>query len=125
MDLLFLDDLIGQSQQLGIEFEQLGAGFLGPPPGGGQLAHAGALSRWHRIELVLARFGAGQNPGGVQLTLGAAAGGFSTFAAQEVKTAGDEVGRGGHEAQKPAGGAELAPELVTEGASGCVHMYLI
>jgi hypothetical protein len=122
--LLVLDDLIGQSHQLGLQLEQLGAGFVGALPSGGQLAHPGALGRRDWVELVLASFAAGQHPGGMQVALGAAAGGLTTLAAQEVETAGNEFGPGAHQTQEVAGGAEVAPELAAEWASRSGHLYL-
>ena len=124
MDLLFLDNPVGQGQQLGVEFEEFGPGLLGPLPGQRQLAYPGAVGRGNRIELVLARFAAREHPGGVELALGAAAGGLSTFTAQEVKTAGQQFGRGGHQTPKARRDAELAPELAAKGAGGCGHLYL-
>jgi hypothetical protein len=120
--LLGLNDLIGQSQHLGVQFMEFSPGFLRVPPGPGQLADASPLVGRDAVELVFARLTASQDISGMQLAFGAAAGGLTAFAVQEVKASRDEFCGLGHLAQKGAGGAEVAPELAAEVAGRGGHL---
>ena len=98
--LLGLGDLIGQGQQLDLQFVELSAGFLGAFPGNGQFANTRPLVRRNAVKLVFAGLAARQHIGGMQVAFGAATGGFAAFAAHEVEASRDEFRGLGHLAQK-------------------------
>ena len=110
-----------------MESVEFGAGFLRAFPSGGQFADARTLVRGNRVKLVFARFAASQDVSRMQVDFCATARGFAALAVHEVEAARDELCGFGDLAQKRARGAELAPELAAEVASGCGHLcvYII
>ena len=97
-----------------MSFDQGRPGALIASIFGGPLAYISSLLIGDPIKAVLALLAAGQDPGAVELTGGAAAVGFAAFAAQAVEGALDHGPRALELAQHPAQGGKSAPELLAE-----------
>jgi hypothetical protein len=124
MDALALGDSIGQSQQGGDLLNEAGPGALVTAPGRRPLADLGALGRGHRVEFMFALLAAREHPYGVPLAASATAGGFATFAAQEIEGAWGKRALGGHGAQETAQDGMEAPEPLPEAGDIVGHLYL-
>ena len=109
-------------------FDQEGAGALVAAICRGPSAQAGALLFGHRIEVILALFAAGENPGGMRLAGSTAAMGFAAFAAEQIKGALDHRIGALERVESFGAGGVGAPKLLAElgdlGAQSVSCIYL-
>ena len=116
-----IGQLIDEGQQPGKLLDQYGPGSLPATVFAGEGAEATTLVVRHAVEVVLAGFAAGQHPGGVKFTAGAAASGFAALPAQKVERALHHGGVALEGAQSAGQGAVEAPELLAEPGDGLAH----
>src|SRR5512146_1879245 len=106
-------------------FDQHRPGALVTAIFGGPLAHLSPLGLGHRVEPILAGFAAGQDVSRMQLSSGAAAVGFSAFAAEQIKGALNHRFGALEAAQGGGHGGVSAPELLPELGDVGVQLYVL
>jgi len=107
-------DFVGQSQKLGVPFDQESPRALVAAIFGGLFANAGALVVGNRVKAILALFAATEHPGAMGLAGGAAAVGFAAFAAQQIEGALNHGVGALKDLDGKSHGREGAAELLTE-----------
>jgi hypothetical protein len=109
-----LGDLVDQTQQAQMAFDQHGAGSLVATVLGGPLPNTDTLVFGNREEPIPALFAAGQDISGVELAGGATAIGFTAFTVEQIKGALDH-GLGALKSAQGSGRSGIgAPELLAE-----------
>ena len=117
-------DGVDATAQLEGELDPTGTGTLEAAVFGGQSAQPGAVGSGDRVQAALSLFGAGENPGGVELAAGAAAVGFAAAGSEQVDGPGRH-GIGALEAtQEGAEEAIIGPELLAEPGEGVGHIFI-
>ena len=117
-------DPVDLAAQLDGELDPTGAGALKAAIGGGESTQGGAMGGGDRIEAAAALFGTGEDPGGMELTPGAAAIWFSASGAQQVEGAGGH-GIGSLQAtQEASEETVLGPEALAESGEWCLHIFM-
>jgi hypothetical protein len=106
--------LIHQRQQAQMPFDQHCPGALVTAILGGAFSNLSPLFFGYRVEPILAGLATGQNVSRMQLASGASAGGFSAFAAEQIKGALDHRLGALETAQGVGQGRVRAPELLAE-----------